>query len=115
MVQTEDHCGASEIRKQETVHYLLCASLAFYVMGFLPDSMLSIILLPIIKDKVGKVNSLDNYRPIALANISRVPTGGTFPDRNLCGCGLERGSVPDPPLRTLSTGSERPPAEEEVL
>ena len=45
----------------------------------------------------------------------RVPTRGAFPDRNLCGCGLERGSAPDPPLGTLSTSSERPPAEEVLL
>ena len=32
----------------------------FLVHGFLTNSMLSIILLPIIKDKAGKLNSLDN-------------------------------------------------------
>ena len=46
---------------------------------------------------------------------SRVPTRGTFPARNLCGCGLERGSAQDPPRGTLSSGSESPPAEEEVF
>ena len=43
--------------------------------------------------------------------FSRVPTRGTFPARKLCGCGLERGSAQDPPLRTLSSGSESPPAD----
>ena len=37
--------------------------------GLLPDSMLSVSLVPVIKDKAGKVWSLDNYRPIALASV----------------------------------------------
>lgn len=35
----------------------------------LPDSMLSVVLVPVIKDKIGKLNSSDNYRPIALASV----------------------------------------------
>ena len=31
--------------------------------------MLTVILVPVIKDKAGKVGSMDNYRPIALASI----------------------------------------------
>ena len=41
----------------------------FFVHGFLPPSMLSVLLVPVIKDKVGKLNSSDNYRPIALASV----------------------------------------------
>jgi hypothetical protein len=37
--------------------------------GILPDSLMSVILVPVIKDKAGKVGSIDNYRPIALASI----------------------------------------------
>ena len=37
--------------------------------GLLPDSMLSVTLVPVIKDKVGMVGSVDNYRPIALASV----------------------------------------------
>lgn len=37
--------------------------------GILPDSMMLVILVPIIKDKDGEVNSIDNYKPIALASI----------------------------------------------
>ena len=37
--------------------------------GFLPDSMLSVLIVPVIKDKVGNINAKDNYRPIALASI----------------------------------------------
>ena len=40
-----------------------------FVHGVLPDSMLSVVLVPVIKDKVGKLNSSDNYRPIALASV----------------------------------------------
>ena len=44
----------------------------FFVHGFLLRSLLyvvSVVLVPIIKDKCGKINSKDNYRPIALATI----------------------------------------------
>ena len=37
--------------------------------GALPASMLSVLLVPVIKDKAGKVSSLSNYRPIAIASI----------------------------------------------
>lgn len=37
--------------------------------GILPDTMLTVTLVPVIKDKAGKIGSLDNYRPIALASI----------------------------------------------
>ena len=35
----------------------------------LPDSMLSVMLVPVIKEKCGKINDSDNYRRIALANV----------------------------------------------
>ena len=41
----------------------------FFVHGFLPDSMLSTVLVPIIKDKTGRIDRMDNYRPIALASV----------------------------------------------
>lgn len=52
----------------------LCLVLAmcfkgFFIHGILPDSMLSVVLVPVIKDKVGKLNSSDNYRPITLASV----------------------------------------------
>ena len=37
--------------------------------GYLPESMLSVIIAPVIKDKAGNINAKDNYRPIALASI----------------------------------------------
>ncbi len=39
------------------------------IHGTLPDSMISVILVPVIKDKMGKINSKDNYSPIVLASI----------------------------------------------
>ena len=37
--------------------------------GLLPSSMLAVTLVPVIKDKAGKIGSVDNYRPIALASV----------------------------------------------
>ncbi len=37
--------------------------------GILPDSVLSVLLVPVVKDKTGKMSSIDNYRPIALASV----------------------------------------------
>ena len=42
---------------------------SFISHGFLPESMLSVVLVPVIKDKAGKISSKDNYRPIALASV----------------------------------------------
>ena len=42
---------------------------SFLSHGFLPESLMSVVLVPIIKDKSGKINSKDNYRPIAIASI----------------------------------------------
>ena len=37
--------------------------------GILPDHMLSVLLVPVVKEKTGKISSIDNYRPIALASV----------------------------------------------
>ncbi len=41
----------------------------FLIHGVLPESILSVLLVPVIKDKTGKISSIENYRPIALASI----------------------------------------------
>ena len=52
------------------LHSLLASCFTgFFVHGFLPDSMISVLLAPVVKDKAGKITSKDNYRPIALASI----------------------------------------------
>ena len=51
------------------VHLLAMCITGFFVHGFLPNSLLSVVLVPIIKGKCGKINSKENYRPIALASI----------------------------------------------
>ena len=38
--------------------------------GYLPKEVLDTIICPIIKDKKGSVNSMDNYRPIAITSVS---------------------------------------------
>ena len=35
----------------------------FMVHGVLPESLMSVVLIPIIKDKKVKISSIDNYRP----------------------------------------------------
>ena len=40
-----------------------------FVHGYLPSSLLTVVLVPIIKNKAGNVNAIDNYRPVALSNI----------------------------------------------
>ena len=42
---------------------------SFISHGFLPETMLSVVLVPVIKDKAGKISSKDIYRPIALASV----------------------------------------------
>ena len=46
----------------------LCLT-SLIIHAILPDSMISVILVPIIKDKTRKISSKDNYRPIALSSI----------------------------------------------
>ena len=46
----------------------MCISVLF-IHGFLPEAMLSVVLVPVIKDKCPKINDGDNYRPIALASV----------------------------------------------
>lgn len=49
-------------------HYLSKCISSMFVHGFLPDSLISVVLVPVIKDKNAKISSKDNYRPIALAS-----------------------------------------------
>lgn len=49
--------------------------------GILPGSMLSVLLVPVVKNKTGKLTSIDNYRPIALASILSKVLEGILMDR----------------------------------
>ena len=42
---------------------------SFFVHGYLPINIMSVVLVPIIKDKSGKIGDKSNYRPIAIASI----------------------------------------------
>ena len=46
----------------------MCFS-GLFVHGFLPQSLMSVVLLPIVKNKCESISSKENYRPIALASI----------------------------------------------
>uniref|UniRef100_A0A3B5KZC6 Uncharacterized protein n=1 Tax=Xiphophorus couchianus TaxID=32473 RepID=A0A3B5KZC6_9TELE len=38
----------------------------FIMHGFIPETLMNVLLLPVNKNKAGKIGSSDNYRPIAL-------------------------------------------------
>ena len=42
---------------------------SLFVHGILPESMISVVLVPIVKNKNASICSKSNYRPIALASI----------------------------------------------
>ena len=50
------------------VVWIMCFT-GLIVHGVLPDSITSVLLVPVIWEKVGKLNSMDNDRPIACASI----------------------------------------------
>ena len=57
------HCS------QRCVTMLAMCFTGLFVHGFMPDTMLEIVLVPVIKDKTGRIDQVDNYRPIALASV----------------------------------------------
>ena len=69
-------CGLDQIYAEHIKYasdkVLPLLSLCFtsmFIHGFLPGSLLSVVLVPIVKDKTGIISSKDNYRPIALASV----------------------------------------------
>ena len=69
-------CGADNIyaehlkyASERLIPILSMCFTGFFVHGFLPTSLLAVVLVPIIKNKAGNVNSIDNYRPVALSSI----------------------------------------------
>ncbi len=69
-------CGLDGIYSEHlkySSHHLLvllsCCITNLFIHGILPDSVISVVLVPIIKDNTGKITSKDNYCPIALASI----------------------------------------------
>lgn len=76
MLDNNKACGTDGIAAEHLKHasYRLSPLLALcftglLVHGVLPDSILSVLLVPVLKEKAGRLNSMDNYRPIALASI----------------------------------------------
>ena len=66
-----DHISAEHLKNASNnlIPLLAMCISGFLIHGILPDSMITVLLVPVIKDKSGKINSKDNYRPIALASI----------------------------------------------
>ena len=76
MLDNNKACGRDGITTEHLkyANYKLSLLLAmcftgFLVHGVLPDSILSVLLVPVLKEKAGKINSMDNYRPIAIASV----------------------------------------------
>lgn len=70
-----DHISAEHLKfaSMRLAPLLALCFTSFVMHGFMPDSLMTVLVVPVIKDKVGKVGSSDNYRPIALANtLSKV-------------------------------------------
>ena len=69
-------CGLDGISAE---HLKLCSDViipllsmcftSLFVHGILPESMISVVLVPIVKNKNASICSKSNYRPIALASI----------------------------------------------
>ena len=75
-LQLNKACGLDQIYAEHirfaSDRVLPLLSLCFtsmFIHGFLPDTLMSVVLVPIVKDKTGKISSKDNYRPIALASV----------------------------------------------
>ncbi len=64
-----DYCRTPKICFRKASPSSKLAFTGFCIHGFLPESMISVLIVPVIKDKAGAINSKDNYRPIALASI----------------------------------------------
>ena len=66
-----DHISAEHLKHAgpRVAALLALCFTAFLSHGILPHSMLLVTLVPVIKDKAGRVGSLDNYQPIALATV----------------------------------------------
>ena len=69
-------CGSDQIyaehlknANKKLIPLLAMCFTGFFVHGHLPKNMMTVILIPIIKNKAGNINSIDNYRPIALASV----------------------------------------------
>ena len=57
------HCSS-----RVTTLLAMCIT-GFMVHGLLPESMMAVVLIPIIKDKKAKISSIDNYRAVAIASV----------------------------------------------
>ena len=66
-----DHITAEHLKhaSPKVIPLLVFCFYGFFKHGILPESMIAVQLVPVIKDKTGKINSKNNYRPIALASV----------------------------------------------
>lgn len=58
-----------EVSRMRFIPLLSICFNGFLIHVFLPDTMISMLLVLVIKDKSGKVGCSGNYRPIAIASV----------------------------------------------
>jgi hypothetical protein len=73
---TRKSCGMDGLTSEhiqyssKLVLKLLCQCFtSLFIHGFLPDSLMKVVLVPVIKDKAKGISCKNNYRPIALASV----------------------------------------------
>ena len=54
---------------KKLAYFLVMSITGCLVHGFLPESKLSLFIVPVIKDKADNINSKDYYHPMSLASI----------------------------------------------
>ena len=76
MLDNNKACGMDCITTEHLKYasHKLCPLLSIcfngcLVHGVLPNAIMSVVLVPVLKDKAGELNRIDNNRPIALASI----------------------------------------------
>ena len=75
--QCNKACGLDGVSAEHLKHCSIRVTplLAMCITGFmvhdffLPESMMSVVLIPIIKDTKAKISSIDKYRPVAIASV----------------------------------------------
>ena len=86
-----DNISAEHLKycSRRVVVLLAICFTGFLTHGFMPNDMISILLIPLVKDKNAKLAAKSNYRPIALASVLSKVIENVILDRILLFLGTE--------------------------